>query len=466
MEQPVERGARESMSGELDSSYRPRVGYVRMDVHDIKGCVDFGIITIREDELEAVLDRFPKVDVVVARRRYRIRQLALPDGTAYKIAVVRCAEQGTTDALNTARDLLEDLAPAFLLVIGIAGGVPAYEFTLGDVIVSTRIVDFSVEAVLKDHSHEYALGGGPLHPEAAKLAADVRAMVRDGDLAGWNERASIGIDPPPVVMDGQFYGDDDWKKEVRDKIEHHFGGEAARPPLVVTGAVASSDRLIKEAETLQVWLKIARQIQAVEMESAGVYKAAHGRVPFLAIRGISDVIGFKRDHAWIEYACHTAAAFTRAFLLSRPIPPLARAEPEPAKPRGEPPPVRPRANTGTLDPQAIFDRNQLDQMELLLFARAIYRAAHISRSGDAYRVRINGLSYRATLRAHVLIDKSMCDQLNNAIADVAAIERQIERQQSPIGIFTAMDWTPRLDKAERDLRQLVHSFIDRLVVDA
>jgi hypothetical protein len=105
-------------------------------------------------------------------------------------------------------------------------------------------------------------------------------------------------------------------------------------------------------------------------------------------------------------------------------------------------------------------------MELVLFARAIYRADHISHSGDAYRVRINGQSYRATLRAHVLGDKSMCDKLNNAIAEVVAIDRQIEQQQSPIGISTAMDWTPRLDKAERDLRQLVYSFIDRLVVDS
>lgn len=50
------------------------------------------------------------------------------------------------------------------------------------------------------------------------------------------------------------------------------------------------------------------------MESAGLYKAAHGRVPFLAIRGISDIVGFKRDPGWTSYACHTAAAFTRAFL--------------------------------------------------------------------------------------------------------------------------------------------------------
>jgi hypothetical protein len=73
-------------------------------------------------------------------------------------------------------------------------------------------------------------------------------------------------------------------------------------------------------ETLSVWLKIARQVVAVEMESAGIYKATHGRnVPFLAIRGISDVVGFKRDPDWTAYACETAAAFAQAFLLSEPI---------------------------------------------------------------------------------------------------------------------------------------------------
>lgn len=105
-------------------------------------------------------------------------------------------------------------------------------------------------------------------------------------------------------------------------------------------------------------------------------------------------------------------------------------------------------------------------MELLLFARVIHRAAYISRGGDAYRVRINGQSYRATLRTHVLSDKSMCDKLNKATANVDMIEHLIEQPQSPIGIVTAMNWVPQLDKAERDLRQLVHSFIDRLVEDA
>jgi nucleoside phosphorylase len=293
-----------------------------MNISDVKSQVDFGILTIREDEFGAVLKRLPKPGILEARRRYRICQLPLQSGEVYTIATLRCAEQGTTDALNTARDLLEELDPSFLLVVGIAGGVPAYEFTLGDVIVSTRIADFSVEAVLKDHGREYAIGGGPLAPEAVRLAADIPAMVLN-ELKDWNAPSAIGMAPPPVdLTDANFYGDSDWQKDARAKLEHHFDGNKAHPPRVAGGVIASSDRLIKEAEMLQVWLKFARQILAVEMESAGVYKAAHGRrVPFLAIRGISDIVGFKRHPDWTTYACNSAAAFMHAFLVARPIPP-------------------------------------------------------------------------------------------------------------------------------------------------
>jgi hypothetical protein len=39
----------------------------------------------------------------------------------------------------------------------------------------------------------------------------------------------------------------------------------------------------------------------------------------LAIRGISDIVGLKRADAWTKYACASAAAFTRAFLRTRPF---------------------------------------------------------------------------------------------------------------------------------------------------
>ena len=51
-----------------------------------------------------------------------------------------------------------------------------------------------------------------------------------------------------------------------------------------------------------------------------MFRATRERCPMLAIRGISDIVGLKRSEAWTEFACAAAAAFTRAFLRTLPIP--------------------------------------------------------------------------------------------------------------------------------------------------
>jgi len=59
------------------------------------------------------------------------------------------------------------------------------------------------------------------------------------------------------------------------------------------------------------------------MELAGVYRAArrmNREYPILAIRGLSDVVGFKRDDRWTKYACHSAASFTHVLISSGVIP--------------------------------------------------------------------------------------------------------------------------------------------------
>jgi nucleoside phosphorylase len=238
--------------------------------------------------------------------------------------------QWRTWPLDAAWDVLEELEPRWLLVVGIAGGVPSDELTLGDVVVSTRIVDFSVEAVLQDKPSEFALMGGPVAKEAAVVLADLRA--RDRELGDWNGPTSIGVPRPRIEIDGgEFYGDEAWQAKARAGLAR----QAARTaPIVTAGAVGSSDRLVKETTILATFLlKAARQVLAVEMESAGVYRAATGRgVPIVAIRGLSDVVGFKRDPGWTAYACHSAASFTRAFLRTGPIEPRASAPTPPVQP--------------------------------------------------------------------------------------------------------------------------------------
>src|SRR5262245_43003472 len=102
-----------------------RAGLVEgaMQPAEVKGRVDFGIITIREDEFEAVLERFPeRLGITSGRRLYNLRQLAIGNHDAYTVAIVRCATQGNAEAQQVANALLDELAPRWLLVVGIAGG--------------------------------------------------------------------------------------------------------------------------------------------------------------------------------------------------------------------------------------------------------------------------------------------------------------------------------------------------------
>ena len=292
---------------------------------DYKGQIDFSILTIREDEFDAVLKRFPKQDIYSAKNRsYVISRVSLPDNNYYLVALVRAIEQGEGHGQNVARDAIEDLDPQWLILVGIAGGVAAAEFTLGDVVVATRLIDFSVNAAVEGKRVEYATTGESISKQVQDRLALLRAITKE--LGDWNSEASIGMPKPEVILsDEKFYGSDAWKEKVNESLTGHFGPKAlARPPKVTTGAIATSDTLVKDTETLQQWRESARQILAIEMELGGVYLAARQtryEYPVLAVRGISDIVGFKRHSDWTEYACQSAASFTKAFILTTPVPP-------------------------------------------------------------------------------------------------------------------------------------------------
>lgn len=107
-----------------------------MNVEDLKGKIDFGIITIRPDEFQAVFDRLDHIGFATGSRGYEICRLETNGGDEYHIALVRSIEQGNGEGQSVAQALIKDLDPQWLVVIGIAGGVPSKDFTLGDVVVA------------------------------------------------------------------------------------------------------------------------------------------------------------------------------------------------------------------------------------------------------------------------------------------------------------------------------------------
>lgn len=279
--------------------------------------IDIAIITIKDEEFRAVLKRFPGGEPAkFPNHYYHVTQVAVTGGDVYKVAIARCNAQGNSEAQALATSMIDDLDPLFLLIVGIGGGVPAVEYSLGDVIVSSYINDFQVGAINSNGTITYSQRGGAVPHDAAALAAFLPAL--EERLGPWNTEIAIGLSVPTVPMTkSRFYGSEEWISKVRKSLRQNFPKNTTRMPRYKDGPIDCSDFVIKDATTLDQWMKSARDAKAIDMESSGVYAAVqHSRraVPFLAIRGLSDVVGYIREQAWTEYACHTAASFTRALI--------------------------------------------------------------------------------------------------------------------------------------------------------
>jgi nucleoside phosphorylase len=296
-------------------------------VNRLKGRIDFAIITIREDEFEAVLRRLqPRTPVVGGRQFYEYCKLRKHDGRSATVAVVRAYDQGQTVAQSVSRDTIEDLFPRWLILTGIAGGIPDSEFTLGDVLLASSLHDLSITAAIEGDQPQFRPAGGPVHPAVERLIAYIPAW-RDR-LGAWNLEPALGMPKPRVNVPDDldapcYYGAEKFRTTVRDSLHKHFPTHrTVRPPLYKIAALATSNVLLKDTLLLGEWRKSARHITHIEMEAGGVYTAArHARpheLPLLSVRGISDIVGYKREPEWTQFACDSAASFLYSLITTLP----------------------------------------------------------------------------------------------------------------------------------------------------
>ena len=159
-----------------------------------------------------------------------------------------------------------------------------------------------------------------MHPDVQDLLASLPARR----LGEWNSVKEVGLERPAQVVpidpkDDHYYGDKDWRQQTAEKLQRRFNPDSKNVlPRAITRPTASSGVLMKNVELMQQWTLNARSIANVEMELAGVYEAVQ-RFPnlrLLCIRGISDIVGFKRAEAWTKYACLTSAAFAYGLIQS------------------------------------------------------------------------------------------------------------------------------------------------------
>src|SRR5258708_415846 len=118
-----------------------------LPLETLKGKIDFAILTIREDECGAVLDRFAPQDHTEGQRRYEVGELTSISGRKLSFVVARCVKQGEGEAQRLTDFLIQELEPSLFVLVGIGGSVPSKDFTLGDAVCATHWHVFCVRAV-------------------------------------------------------------------------------------------------------------------------------------------------------------------------------------------------------------------------------------------------------------------------------------------------------------------------------
>ena len=296
----------------------------------VRGHVDVGIITIREDEFEAMLQRFPSQRHVKGTgSTYQYSKVRTTTNSELRVAVARSPEQGQGAAQALASSMINDLAPDWIFVVGIAGGFPSSESTLGDVLLSQRMHDFAVSAAIEGKPPEFQDMGGPMALDVEKLVTGLKGLR--ARLGPWGSREFLGknkpkLVPPKSIRSQSLYGDAAWKRKVLKALKTQFPlKKKPRGPEFFAAVIIAGNTLLKDTKLATLWKKTARHASGVEMELGGVCRAARyggaGGTRVLAVRGLSDIVGYERSPEWTDYACRAAAAFTDALLRSGLISP-------------------------------------------------------------------------------------------------------------------------------------------------
>jgi hypothetical protein len=211
--------------------------------------VDIGILTIRDDEFRAVLSAFGDGHGIYRgrHREYTLRTADAGLDDRYRLAILRQIEQGNGEAQEAARDLIDDLQPSLLLVVGIAGGLPSDDITLGDVVLSQPAYTISASKPASFKRTRRTMSG--VARFAKSIAAGIANLgARESDLGNW--WAELPPKPSVKLGAGKLYGPKTWQRDVREKLQVHYGKNvAARAPLFGAGPIGSSDSACERSQS-------------------------------------------------------------------------------------------------------------------------------------------------------------------------------------------------------------------------
>jgi adenosylhomocysteine nucleosidase len=245
---------------------------------------DVGVITVLPAEMRAVLDVLKEFDGYGLRTHPdgpRFHEAVAPTSAGpVRVVATQTAEPGQRSVIPAFHALQRAYRPAFVLLVGIAGGVHP-EVRPGDVVIATEAVYYDARKETADG----ALRRGRSFAVPSVLQHAVNAFATDLDQ--------------PVTARGSA------------GFRVHVGP-------IGTGEAVVADR----ASVIRDYLRrYSDKVLAVETEAGGLAQAYHesgaeasGCRGWLTVRGISDLADKVKDDRWHGLASRNAATVLGALL--------------------------------------------------------------------------------------------------------------------------------------------------------
>ena len=241
---------------------------------------DFGIITIVDEEFEAVKSKLNKrgPSQKANDRTYHeatIKNIA--DNLTYKVLLLQTHRAGNTSSALAAKWMINTFDTRFLLLVGIAAGDPTTT-KLGDLVVASKIFHYEPEKTLVEGSEPR-----PDTVPCSKLLFD-RAKAT-GRQKTWQSKITEPV--PPAVT--------------------------SKVPNSHWDIIAAGEKVQASGRIFETLHKQHGKIVAIAMEGWGVAEAATDDLEktthFIEIRGISDYADSKKADNCRKYAADVAASF-------------------------------------------------------------------------------------------------------------------------------------------------------------
>jgi nucleoside phosphorylase len=245
---------------------------------------DFALLTVLRPELDSLLHVLGEC-VVDTKYHPTLGQifvvsmsLVLQSEGALRGVIVPIEGIGRIDSALATATVLRTWQPRFIVLVGVAGGVEANGVDIGDIVVSTEIVDYAI--------HKVTPSGVDLRPRRYTISQDLISLAKG------------------LVKDSQY--------------SYSFNGQQASGR-VHFGPIASGDQVVASSSVVKRLIENEPRLLGIEMEGAGVAAAIkHEEQPttYITIRGIADLADEAKGDLWIGKACAAAASFAKDFLVA------------------------------------------------------------------------------------------------------------------------------------------------------